>query len=77
MCLSEGNAAPSASGPDPEFYGWFWGAAALTALILAYYYWKMRAEQFVSVRRVVRLVEEEVGDARVWEPGDVRGKGER
>jgi len=54
--LSEGNAAPSASGPDPEFYWWFWGAAALTALVLAYYYWKMGGEQFVILRLLIESV---------------------
>jgi TRAP-type mannitol/chloroaromatic compound transport system permease large subunit len=54
--LSEGNAAPSASGPDPAFYWWFWGVAALTALVLAYYYWKMGGEQFVILRLLIESV---------------------
>ncbi|HXF79498.1 MAG TPA: TRAP transporter large permease subunit [Usitatibacter sp.] len=54
--LSEGNSAPSASGPDPEFYWWFWGTAVVTALILAYYYVKMRAEQFVILRLLIESV---------------------
>src|SRR6185503_16135472 len=54
--LSEGNSAPSASGPDPEFYWWFWGSAAVTAAILAFYYLKMRAEQFVILRLLIESV---------------------
>ena len=54
--LAEGNAAPSASGPDPEFYWWFWGTAAVTALVLAFYYWKLRGEQFVILRLLIESV---------------------
>jgi TRAP-type mannitol/chloroaromatic compound transport system permease large subunit len=54
--LSEGNSAPSASGPDPEFYWWFWGTAAVTALVLGYYYLKLGAEQFVILRLLIESV---------------------
>ncbi len=54
--LSEGNAAPSASGPPPEFYTYFWIAVAVTALLLLYYYWSLRAEQFQILKLLVESV---------------------
>ena len=54
--LSEGNAAPSASGPAPEFYYYFWGFAAATGLLLLFYYVKMQAEQFVILRLLIESV---------------------
>jgi TRAP-type mannitol/chloroaromatic compound transport system permease large subunit len=42
----QGPAAPAESGPDPEFYTWFWIAVAVTAALLVWYYWIMNAELF-------------------------------
>ena len=54
--LAEGNSAPSASGPPPEFYGWFWGITAATALLLLWYYWKLQGDQFVILRLLIESV---------------------
>ena len=54
--LSEGNAAPAASGPPPEFYTYFWIAVAFSALLLLYYYWNLRAEQFQILKLLVESV---------------------
>jgi TRAP-type mannitol/chloroaromatic compound transport system permease large subunit len=54
--LSTGNSAPSASGPAPEFYTWFWAAVAATALLLLWYYWRLHAEQFVILRLLIESV---------------------
>jgi TRAP-type mannitol/chloroaromatic compound transport system permease large subunit len=44
--LLKGPATPSEEGPAPEFYFWFWGSCALAAALLAYYYWRLHADQF-------------------------------
>ncbi len=54
--LAEGNAAPSASGPPPEFYYWFWASTALCALLLAWYHWRLHGEQFVILRLLIESV---------------------
>ncbi len=54
--LSEGNAAPAASGPPPEFYTYFWVCVTVTALLLIYYYWHLRAEQFQILKLLVESV---------------------
>ncbi len=54
--LSEGNSAPSASGPAPEFYTWFWSITAATVLLLLWYYWKLHADQFVILRLLIESV---------------------
>jgi len=43
-------AAPSEAGPPPEFYTYFAFICAIFALLLFYYYWTMRAEQFEVLR---------------------------
>ncbi|MBN8980116.1 MAG: TRAP transporter large permease subunit, partial [Rhizobiales bacterium] len=43
-------AAPSEAGPPPEFYTYFAFTCAIFALLLFYYYWTMRAEQFEVLR---------------------------
>lgn len=49
----EGPPDPAAAGPSDAFYkGFAWCAAAL-ALLLAYYYWKMEAEQFELLKLLV------------------------
>jgi TRAP-type mannitol/chloroaromatic compound transport system permease large subunit len=54
--LAQGNAAPSASGPPEGFYFWFWLSAALTALLLAWYHWRLHGEQFVILRLLIESV---------------------
>ncbi len=54
--LAEGNAAPAALGPAPEFYYWFWASVALTALVLAWYHWRLHGEQFVILRLLIESV---------------------
>ena len=44
--LQEGPAAPSETGPPPQFFTWFWICVAVCAVILAYYYWNLGADQF-------------------------------
>ncbi len=44
----------SAMGHIPEhFYAWFWGLAALSALLLGLYYWRMDGEQLEILRELV------------------------
>ena len=54
--LASGNAAPAALGPDPAFYWWFWASVALIALLLAWYHWRLHAEQFVILRLLIESV---------------------
>jgi TRAP-type mannitol/chloroaromatic compound transport system permease large subunit len=54
--LAQGNAAPAAMGPDPAFYYWFWASAALTALLLLWYHWRLHAEQFIILRLLIESV---------------------
>ena len=54
--LASGNAAPSSSGPSPDFYIYFWLAAVATSLLLLYYYWKLQAEQFVILKLLIESV---------------------
>jgi len=54
--LKEGPAAPAESGPAPEFYTWFWISAAAVSLLLAYYYWKLEAEQFEVLKLLTSSV---------------------
>jgi TRAP-type mannitol/chloroaromatic compound transport system permease large subunit len=44
----------SATGKIPKnFHAWFWGFAALSALLLALYYWRMDGEQLEILRELV------------------------
>jgi TRAP-type mannitol/chloroaromatic compound transport system permease large subunit len=54
--LAEGNAAPAAQGPPPEFYYWFWASVAATALLLAWYHWRLHGEQFIILRLLIESV---------------------
>jgi len=49
-------AAPADAGPPPEFFKWFWGIVALTAAVLAWYYWMLRAEQFELLKLLISSV---------------------
>jgi TRAP-type mannitol/chloroaromatic compound transport system permease large subunit len=54
--LSEGSLAPSAEGPPPSFYTYFWVITAATALLLLWYYWRLEGEQFVILRLLIESV---------------------
>ena len=54
--LREGPAAPAEAGPPPEFYTWFWIAAAATALMLIWYCWIMDAELFELLKLLTSSV---------------------
>ena len=47
---NEASNAPAYAGPPPQFYSWFAFIAAVSALLLLYYYWTMGAEQFEVLR---------------------------
>ena len=49
----EGARTPAEAGPAPEFFTYFWLTVAATMLLLAYYYWKMRAEQFEVLKLLI------------------------
>ncbi|HUL91865.1 MAG TPA: TRAP transporter large permease subunit [Burkholderiales bacterium] len=51
-----GGSAAAAEGPAPGFYFWFWGVVAATVLLLAWYYWKLEAEQFELLKMLVSSV---------------------
>jgi len=52
---SLGEAAPPGSGGKipGDFFAWFGGLAALSALLLGYYYWRMDGEQFEILKELV------------------------
>jgi TRAP-type mannitol/chloroaromatic compound transport system permease large subunit len=54
--LKDIKAAPAELGPPPEFYTYFWIIAALSALMLLYYYWNMEADQFEVLRLLISSV---------------------
>ena len=54
--LQKAGAAPSESGPPPEFYTYFAFIAAIFGLLLIYYYWIMGAEQFEVLRLLISSV---------------------
>ena len=54
--LKEIQHAPAELGPPPEFYTYFWIVAAISALILAFYYWTLEAEQFEVLRLLISSV---------------------
>ena len=52
-------AEPAAAAADRiprHFHAWFWGFAALSALLLALYYWRMDGEQLEILRELVSSV---------------------
>jgi TRAP-type mannitol/chloroaromatic compound transport system permease large subunit len=54
--LEQGTAAPAEAGPPPEFYLYFWLVVAATALVLAWYYWKLEAESFELLKLLISSV---------------------
>lgn len=53
---NKGPAAPSEAGPPPEFYTYFWIIVAAVSLLLIWYYWKLRAEQFELLKLLISSV---------------------
>jgi TRAP-type mannitol/chloroaromatic compound transport system permease large subunit len=54
--LKQGAAAPSESGPPQGFFTYFWLTVAATALVLAWYYWKLDAEAFELLKLLISSV---------------------
>jgi TRAP-type mannitol/chloroaromatic compound transport system permease large subunit len=54
--LKDIKAAPSEAGPPPAFFTYFWMIAAVMALMLVRYYWRMEAEQFEVLRLLISSV---------------------
>ncbi|HXZ48237.1 MAG TPA: TRAP transporter large permease subunit [Usitatibacter sp.] len=54
--LAEGPLTAAEMGPDPQFYWWFWGCAALAAALLAWYYWTLHADQFEILKLLTSSV---------------------
>ena len=54
--LKQGAAAPAESGPPQGFYLYFWLTVAATALVLAWYYWKLEAESFELLKLLISSV---------------------
>ena len=52
----ESAAAPVESGPAASFYVWFWLSAAATLLLIAYYYWRLEADQFEILKLLTSSV---------------------
>ena len=53
---NSGPSAPAESGPPPQFYTWYWGIVAATALLMLWYYAKMRAERFALLSLLISSV---------------------
>jgi TRAP-type mannitol/chloroaromatic compound transport system permease large subunit len=49
-------AAPGEAGPPSSFYVWFWVIVAVSALLVARYYWRMDAARFVVLKLLTSSV---------------------
>jgi len=57
MTIQGESTAPQTAGKVPaHFFEWFWGLAALAALILAYYYRRLNGEQFEILKELCASV---------------------
>jgi TRAP-type mannitol/chloroaromatic compound transport system permease large subunit len=54
--LPRPEAPPSEAGPPPSFYYWFWGIAAVSALMIVRYYSRMNAERLEVVKLLTSSV---------------------
>jgi TRAP-type mannitol/chloroaromatic compound transport system permease large subunit len=52
----ESTAQSTAGKIPPHFYGWFWGLAAASGLLLAFYFWRMDGEQFEILKELCASV---------------------
>ena len=54
--LLTGPATPAEQGPDAQFYVWFWISVAGVLALLAYYYWRLEADQFEILKLLTSSV---------------------
>ncbi len=54
--VGEAGGASAAGQVPAHFYDWFWGLAALSALLLVYYYWRLDSEQFEILKELCASV---------------------
>ena len=54
--IKQAQAAPADAGPPPQFFMWYWIIVGATALVLLWYYAKLRAEQFELLRLLISSV---------------------
>jgi TRAP-type mannitol/chloroaromatic compound transport system permease large subunit len=54
--LREAPTGPAPSKVPAHFYGWFWGFAGLSALILLIYFWRMDGEQLEILKELIASV---------------------
>jgi TRAP-type mannitol/chloroaromatic compound transport system permease large subunit len=50
------HAEPESVAPPPEFYAWFWGSAIVCLALVAFYYRRLGAEQFVILKLLTESV---------------------
>ena len=54
--LRDATATTSAGRIPEHFYGWFWGLAAFSALVLLVYFWRMDGEQLEILKELIASV---------------------
>jgi TRAP-type mannitol/chloroaromatic compound transport system permease large subunit len=54
--LAEPTQVTGAGHIPQHFYAWFWGFAALTALLIGFYYWRMDGEQLEILKELIASV---------------------
>jgi TRAP-type mannitol/chloroaromatic compound transport system permease large subunit len=54
--VGEAGGASAAGQVPAHFYDWFWGLAALSALLLVYYYWRLDSVQFEILKELCASV---------------------
>jgi len=54
--LAKAAAAPVDAGPPPQFFTWFWAIVGAVALMMIWYYWTMRVEQFELLKLMTSSV---------------------
>jgi TRAP-type mannitol/chloroaromatic compound transport system permease large subunit len=54
--VREAPTGPAASKVPAHFYGWFWGLAAFSGLLLLVYFWRMDGEQLEILKQLIASV---------------------
>jgi TRAP-type mannitol/chloroaromatic compound transport system permease large subunit len=54
--VREAPAAPAENRVPAHFYAWFWGFAAVSALLLLFYFWRMDGEQLEILKELIASV---------------------
>jgi TRAP-type mannitol/chloroaromatic compound transport system permease large subunit len=54
--VREAPTGPGVSKVPAHFYGWFWGLAAVSGLLLAVYFWRMDGEQLEILKELIASV---------------------